>query len=243
MPEDVGLSGGTQLSQRMGNPHRFVEGTSLRLAGNFTCFCVLFMEKNACVLRCRPDTAMPCTVTAFSVKIASPGGAAIELIIAREVIGEWNARNALEQKRILLPLDAAHDPSEADLLIAFFCNSLDVPGIPGDPAPESAEEEIENQLRAGRPVLIYFSEARIDLRGAPVLPGGSLDEFKKRYMTATVDSYADDKEFRGKLARQLDPDGQRARHISRRVASLPSRLRRSSTLGAPGPCHPGPRPF
>ncbi len=127
----------------------------------------------------------------------------MELIIAREVIGEWNARHALEQKRILLPLDeeGARDPSRVDLLIAFFCDS---PGTPGDQASEGAEEEIENQLREGKPVLIYFSEARIDLGRAPLLLGGSLDEFKKRYMTATVDSYADDKEFRGKLARHLD---------------------------------------
>jgi hypothetical protein len=141
---------------------------------------------------------MPCAVTAFSVKIVSPGGAGIEFIIAREVVGEWNARHALEQKRILLPLDAARDPSQTDLLIAFFCDS------PGDQASEGAEEEIENQLREGRPALVYFSEARVDLRGAPMLQGGSLDEFKKRYMTATVDSYADDKEFRAKFARHLD---------------------------------------
>ena len=127
----------------------------------------------------------------------------MELIIAREVIGEWNARHALEQKRILLPLggEGVRNPSQVDLLIAFFCDS---PGSVGEQASEGAEEEIENQLRAGRPVLIYFSEARIDLRGAPMLQGGSLDEFKKRYMTATVDSYADDKEFRGKFARHLD---------------------------------------
>lgn len=127
----------------------------------------------------------------------------MELIIAREVIGEWNARHALKQRRILLPLDGedARDSSPGDILIAFFCDS---PGAPGDQASEDVEEEIENQLREGKPALLYFSEARIDLRGAPMLQGGSLDEFKKRYMTATVDSYADDKEFRKKFARHLD---------------------------------------
>jgi hypothetical protein len=164
---------------------------------------VAFIEKSAMRTSVNPDTAMPCTVTAFSVKIASPGGAGMELIIAREVIGEWNARHALEQKRILLPLDdaGAHDRSPGDMLIAFFCDS---PGGTAEQASEDAEEEIENQLREGRPALIYFSEARIDLSGAPMLQGGSLDEFKKRYMTATVDSYADDKEFRRKFARHLD---------------------------------------
>jgi hypothetical protein len=146
---------------------------------------------------------MPCTVTAFSVKIASPGDAARELIIVREVIGEWNARHALEQKRILLPLDGegACGCAQADILVAFFCDS---PGSVADQTPEGIEEEIENQLRAGKPALLYFSEARVDLRGAHMLQGGALDEFKKRYMTATVESYADDKEFRGKFARHLD---------------------------------------
>jgi len=125
----------------------------------------------------------------------------MESIIAREVIGEWNARHALEQKRILLPVggEGARDLSESDLLIIFFCDS---PGMVDQPSSEGAEEEIENQLRAGRPALLYFSEARIDLKGAPQY--GALDEYKKRYMTATVDSYADDKEFRGKFARHLE---------------------------------------
>jgi hypothetical protein len=127
----------------------------------------------------------------------------MELIIAREVIGDWNARHALEQKRILLPLDAesarAHPPP--DLLIAFFCNS---PEGSVESAPEGIEDEIEEQLRAGRPALIYFSEARMALTGSHAWQGGAFDEFKKRYMTAIVDSYGDDKEFRGKFARQLD---------------------------------------
>ncbi|HEV3271225.1 MAG TPA: hypothetical protein VGZ93_03505 [Candidatus Methylacidiphilales bacterium] len=171
---------------------------------------------------------MPSTVTAFSVKIVSPGGAGIEFIIAREVIGEWNALHALEQKRILLPLDGPRHPSPADLLVTFFSDS---PGAPADQVSEGAGEEIENQLREGRPALIYFSEARIDLKGAPILQGGSLDEFKKRYMTATVDSYADDKEFRKKFARHLDVTV--ATHEHFKIAAAPS----------PAPPAPAPKPL
>ena len=145
---------------------------------------------------------MPFAVTAFGVKIVSLGGAGHELIIAREAIADWNARHARDQKRILLPLDAeAAGDASPDMLVAISC---DAPAGPGDQATDAAEEEIESQLRAGRPALLYFSEARIDLRSAHTLQGGSLDEFKKRYMTATVDSYADDKEFRGRFARHLD---------------------------------------
>jgi hypothetical protein len=149
----------------------------------------------------QPVLAMPCTVTAFSVKIAFPGEAAMELFIAREVMGEWNASNALEQKRMLLPLscEAARQHSPCDMLVAFFCNT---PGESGAQV-EQSEEEIEEQLRQGRPALIYFSEARIDLKGSHLLQDGVIDEFKKRYMTATIDSYGDEKEFRAKFARHL----------------------------------------
>ena len=94
----------------------------------------------------------------------------MELFIAREVMGEWNASNALEQKRMLLPLscEAARQHSPCDMLVAFFCNT---PGESGAQV-EQSEEEIEEQLRQGRPALIYFSEARIDLKGSHLLQDG-----------------------------------------------------------------------
>lgn len=130
----------------------------------------------------------------------------MELIIVREVIREWNAWHALEQKRILLPLDeeGARDPSRVDLLIAFFCHSPGVPGTPGDRTAGGSETEIEKHLQVGRPALVYFSEARADLTAAQVFSGRTPEEFKKRYATAAVDSYGDEKELRAKFARQLE---------------------------------------
>jgi hypothetical protein len=144
---------------------------------------------------------MPSTVTLYSVKIACPGDAAMELIVARDVIAQWNARHALADKRILLPLgeDLAGDTGH-DLLIEFFCGLL----VPSEADSAAAEEEIETQLRQGRPALIYFSDARVDFRGHDLLQNAALDEFKKRHMTATVDSYGNEKEFRAKFARQLE---------------------------------------
>lgn len=146
---------------------------------------------------------MPSTVTAYSVKIATPRDAAHELYIAREVIADWNSQHALAEKRILLPLDAAHarDAAQVDMLIAFFCNP---PDVAADETPEGIEEEIETQLKAGKPVLIYFSEARAALTNGPTWQCGTPDEFKKRYMTAVVDTYESDKEFRAKFIRHLD---------------------------------------
>jgi hypothetical protein len=145
---------------------------------------------------------MPSTVTAFSVQIASLGETATESVIVRDVIGQWNARNALEQKRILLPLDGEnHCPPPGDLLVAFFCGTA---GTPLDHGIGGSELEIEKHLACERPALIYFSDARAHLFGTPELPGRALEEFKRRFAGAVVDSYADEKEFRAKFARQLD---------------------------------------
>ena len=125
----------------------------------------------------------------------------MELIVARDVIAQWNAHHALTDKRILLPLgeDFAGD-AEHDLLLEFFCGA----SIPTEAEAAAAEEEIESQLRHGRPALIYFSDARADFSGNDALARAALEEFQKRHMTATVDTYGDEKEFRAKFARQLE---------------------------------------
>jgi hypothetical protein len=144
---------------------------------------------------------MPSAVTLYSVKIACPGNAAMELIVAHDVIAQWNSQHARAEKRILLPLgeDLAGD-AEHDLLLEFFCGSA----IPTEAESAAAEEEIESQLRHGRPALIFFSDARADFHGNDGLARAAIEEFQKRHMTATVDSYGNEKEFRAKFARQLE---------------------------------------
>ncbi len=160
-------------------------------------------KKVLLVHRQTPVTAMPCTVTAFSVKIASPGDAGIELTIVRGVIAEWNAHHALAQKRILLPLDEeeAGNHAPADMLIAFFCGPA---GSSSERIADGSETEIEQHLQEGKPTLIYLSEARVNLAETQGLRLRALDELKKRYATAVVDSYADEKDLRAKFARQLE---------------------------------------
>ena len=146
---------------------------------------------------------MPCTVTAFSVKIACPGDAAMEMTIAREVIADWNSRHAFEDKRILLPFGegAACLHASQDLLVEFFSDMSEVPDIT---PPSDADSEIDRQLQEGKPVLVYFSEARGDLNRSRQPQGRVLEDFKKRHVAATVDSYGDEKEFRAKFSQQLD---------------------------------------
>lgn len=143
---------------------------------------------------------MPSQVTAFSVKIAFPGSAAMELIVARDVIARWNSRHALTERRILMPLDEESSSSPHDLLVAFFCNSS---GTSSGSASD-AVAEIDKQLKGGKPALIFFSEARDDLSGHPVPQNVALADLKKRYGPEVVESYADEKEFSAKFAQQLE---------------------------------------
>jgi len=100
---------------------------------------------------------MPCAVTAFNVRIASSGDTAMEGVIAREVIYEWNELHAWEQKKALLPThtDASSSTDSqpdfaSDLLVAFFCTSQ---GVPSDASARGTDQEVERQLKAGRPAL------------------------------------------------------------------------------------------
>jgi hypothetical protein len=149
-------------------------------------------------------TVMPSAVNAFNVKIASPGDAAMELIVAREVIGDWNSLHALQRKQVLLPLYYQQNADvTGDLLVAFFCASA---VKSKSPIRESIRAEIERQLASGRPVLIYFSEARTDFADDDgEREQAELIQLKKAYGSrAVVGAYGDEKEFRAQFTRDLD---------------------------------------
>ncbi len=68
--------------------------------------------------------------------------------------------------------DVAGD-AEHDLLIEFFCGAT----ILSEAETFAAEEEIETQLRHGRPALIFFSDARADFHGNDALARAAIEEF------------------------------------------------------------------
>lgn len=136
---------------------------------------------------------MSCALTAYSVKIVASGETAIKGAIAREVLYEWNADRSWEEKKAFLPLlcEQAGETPPADLLVAFFrasqksCSSPDI--------------DLEIQRHAGRPILIYISEARTDFAGA------EFPDLKSSFPAeAMIDSFKDEKEFRSKFARKID---------------------------------------
>jgi hypothetical protein len=123
----------------------------------------------------------------------------MELTIVRDAIREWNAHQAWSQKRILLPLedDSPGEPASADMVVAFFCGAA-------NERAAAVEAEVSRQLQNGHPALVYFSEGRADLTGSSSSPGAAMNDFSKRYSTAAVDSFGDEKDLRAKFARQLD---------------------------------------
>jgi hypothetical protein len=145
---------------------------------------------------------MPCAVTAFSVNIASLGDAGIEFAIACAVIADWNAHHTLETKQILLPVDEETAPEEypCDMLVAFFCNAQ------GNAADRISrcDLQIEQHLQGGKPALIYLSDARDDLAKTQGLRKFALEECRKRFAAAVIESFGDEKELRAKFARQLE---------------------------------------
>jgi len=129
--------------------------------------------------------------------------------IARELVYDWNALHSWAEKKALLPLhgeDSSRstdsENSASDLLVAFFCTSR---GTPSHEVTRGTMREIERQLKAGNPALIYFSEARVGFTGADAEENEVLERFKKQFPAeALIDSFGDEKEFRAKFAQQLE---------------------------------------
>lgn len=156
--------------------------------------------------------------TVLKVMIASPGDVTGERHMAREVIHEWNAIHATERRTVLLPIGwethaapAAGDRPQAiinkqllrdcDFLIAIFWTRL---GTPTGVAPSGTIEEIEEHVAAGRPAMLYFSDAPVRLESVDEEQYRALRNFKASIsQRALVQEYESVSDFRIKLVRQL----------------------------------------
>jgi hypothetical protein len=155
----------------------------------------------------------------FQIFIASPGDVQEERKIATEVIQRWNDLNAREKSLVLLPLRwETHSSPElggrpqaiinrqvldqCDLVVGIFWTRL---GTPTGDAESGTAEEIERTGKAGKPVMLYFSNAKVDLETV------DLDEYKRlrsfkttTYPQGLVESYSSSTEFKEKLFCQLE---------------------------------------
>jgi hypothetical protein len=164
--------------------------------------------------------------TVYRVLISAPSDVIQELKAVVEVIALWNGANAPDRNVLFEPVHwrthsypAAGDRPQAilnkqiveaaDALVALFWTRL---GTPTGTQPSGSVEEIEELVRAGKPVLVYFSNQ-------PVVPGSvDLDQYQKlkEYQKQIRDrvlytEYSSVAEFRELLAQHLS-------HIARGVA-------------------------
>lgn len=156
--------------------------------------------------------------TVVNVMIASPSDVAEERQIIREIIEEWNIVDAEHQNLVLLPIGWESHASPAmgaapqeiinkqllekcALLVAVFWTRL---GSPTSVAPSGTVEEITRHLDAGKPAMIYFSNAAI--------PPSKLDDDQYRAVVefklecegkGFVGEYSSIDEFRPKFLRHL----------------------------------------
>ena len=140
--------------------------------------------------------------------------------IAVRTMQEWNdVKNAAERRLVLLPLrwethsapKYGERPQEiinqqvvdrCDLLVGIFWTRV---GSPTGIADSGTIEELERVASEGKPVMLYFSQAKHDPDKLDLEQLAKLREFKKKtFPHALVESYSDVIEFKEKLSKQIE---------------------------------------
>lgn len=154
----------------------------------------------------------------FRVMIATPSDVQVERGIIREVIHDWNVVYSKKARAVLLPVGwethsfptIGERPQEAlneqmvrdsDLLVAVFWTRL---GTDTGKAASGTIEEIEEHVNAGKPAMLYFSDA-------PVIPSSvdqtqytALTDFKNSYKGKSLfHQYGSHEQFRMDFSRQF----------------------------------------
>ena len=161
---------------------------------------------------------MPYDAKIIEVIIASPGDVADERQIVREVIAEWNAINARERKVALMPIgwethtspELAGRPQQiindrllvhADILVGIFWTRV---GSPTGKAISGSVEEIEEHLKRGKPVMLYFSNVPVARDSVDQSQYQQLTDFKAwAKERGLVEFFESREDFRQKFQRQL----------------------------------------
>ena len=152
------------------------------------------------------------------VMVASPSDVQQERLAAQTIIHGWNVVHSASRGQVLLPVlwETHTSPalggraqslinrqivSDSDMLIAMFWTRI------GTPTGESASgtiEEIEEHVREGKPVMLYFSNQPVRPDSIDERQYAALLNFKKSAMDrGLVEEYESIEQFRDKLTRQL----------------------------------------
>lgn len=131
--------------------------------------------------------------TVVRVLIASPGDTGQARVLLRDVLQEWNSLHAEDTHVMLLPVmwerDATPEMGDrpqgiinrqlvdaSDILVGIFWTRL---GTPTSEAESGTAEEIERFIRAGKPVLIYFSQEPVVPNSIDAEEYGRLNTFRE----------------------------------------------------------------
>lgn len=155
----------------------------------------------------------------LDVMIASPGDVAAERQVVRDVLNEWNVMHARTRKAFLVPVGwETHSAPElggrpqqmindrllvhCDLLVGVFWTRL---GSPTGVAASGTVEEIEKHVAAGKPAMLYFSDAPVAPASLNPDQYAQLTEFKTWAMTqGLVATFEGADQFRDMLRRDIE---------------------------------------
>jgi hypothetical protein len=172
---------------------------------------------------------MPRQATVYTIVIASPGDTEDERQSLPEVVHAWNAAHSLATGVVLQPVTWETHAAQtiinrqvvrdADILVGVFWTRL---GTPTGETESGTIEAIEELRRAGKRVLLYFSDA-------PVIPskvnGAQYERLESYRERCRQEGLADKYESLGELREKFDA------HLTRLVRGL--REQPGQTLPAP----------
>ena len=88
------------------------------------------------------------TSQVYTVQILCLSGMMDETHLAQEVIRKWNQENARSEGKLFLQIPEASTPGDADVIIGIVGNYID----------NAKADVIEASVKAGKKVLLFFSE-------------------------------------------------------------------------------------
>ncbi len=172
--------------------------------------------------------------------IASPGDVLEERNTVRDIIHEWNHVHSASTGAVLIARgwdthsapDLSDRPQElinkqvlkdCDLLVGIFWTKL---GTPTGKAASGTVEEIESHVGAGKPAMVYFSDAPVAPASLDAEQFDALQEFKcwcqKKGLIATYDNILDFREkFRQQLGLQMNQNEYLSGLLSSQTSSEP----------------------
>lgn len=153
----------------------------------------------------------------YKIMIGAPSDINEEVDIVMNVIYGWNSINAEKHKTVLLPLHwsistypiTGIHPQKAinqqvvnksDLLICIFGAKL---GTPTENSESGSVEEIEEHLKAGKPVMLFFKNI-VNINDIDIEQFSRLKKFKEKIgQSALYVEYTDIGEFKQILEKRL----------------------------------------